>query len=204
VRRCADLNHIIRTYENDLIEFARLRNAIIHGSDSGQLIAEPHINIVELLEKIERLINTPPHAVDIIKSKDVITIDAARKLRDLITETGKSGHGTIPAYKMHTLVGVVRWRKFIEDIGNFIIANKDLDDFINMVSIEEYLRTYPQAGHFTIVSSHVTIEEVLTLFNQNRKLSCVIITPSGAATELPVGIITNADIMDLIKVIENY
>jgi len=205
IRRCADLNHVIRTYENDLVNFARLRNAIIHSSDVAQVIAEPHARVVELMEKITQLITTPPFAIDIIKSKGhVAIIDATRKMRDLITETGKLGHGTIPAYKKHHLVGVVRWRKFIEDIGNCIMNKHDLDEYINNTTIEDYLHHYPHCGHFSVASAKVTIEEILTMFDQNRKLACVILTKSGAATELPIGIITNADIMDLVEAIEDY
>lgn len=204
IRRCADLNHVIRTYENELINFARLRNAIIHSSDSTQVIAEPHLDVVLLLEKITALISTPPLVIDVLQARHVTIIDASRTLYDLIKETGKTGHGTIPAYKGNNLIGVVRWRKLIEDMGNSILDNKDLDDFIRHTSTEDYLRVYPQSGHFTVVSRQVTIEQALTIFNNNRKIAAIIITARGTATERPIGIITNADIMDLIKIIEDY
>ena len=38
IRRCADLNHVVRGHENDLINFARLRNAIVHSSDNNRVI----------------------------------------------------------------------------------------------------------------------------------------------------------------------
>ncbi len=202
IRRCADLNQIIRGYENQLINFARLRNAIIHNSDSSRVIAEPHITVVELMEKICALITRPPLAMEVINSKSVLIIDAQRSVADLIKETGKSGYGVIPAYKGSTLIGVVRWRKLIEDFGNSIIGNGGIDQFIINVSIEEYLRTYPQSGHFAVVSAGVTVEEILTIFDNNRKLSSILITKTGTAMEKPIGIITNSDIMDLVKKIK--
>lgn len=204
IRRCADLNHVIRKFENDLINFARLRNAIIHHKDSSQVIAEPHIDVVNFMEKVARLIGTPPLVVDIFKARVVLTIDATRKMYDLIKETGKSGYGVIPAYKGNNLVGVVRWRKLIEDLSNSIVDNKSVDEFIRNTSIEDYLRMYPHTGHFAVVSANVTIEEVLTIFNNNRKIAAILITHSGLASERPIGIVTNADIIDLIKIIENY
>ena len=204
IRRCADLNQVIRTYENDLITYARLRNAIIHSSEMGQVIAEPHLDVVLQMEKIAALISTPPLVKDIIKMRPVKLIDAQRSMYDLIKETGKTGHSVIPAYSSNHLVGMVRWRKLIEDLGNSIMDTNDLDEFLKHTTIEEYLRSYPQSGHFTIVNQQVTIEQVLTIFNDNRKIAAVLITPKGTAMEKPIGILTNADIMDLIKVIENY
>ena len=203
IRRCADLNHVIRGYENDLINFARLRNAIVHSSDNNKVIAEPHLEVVQLMEKIAKLVTTPPLVVDIVRLRPVTTIDATRNLYDLIKETGKTGHGMIPAYKGNNLVGIVRWRKLIEDLAT-ILDNKDLDDFIRQTTIENYLRMYPQSGHFTIVKKDVTIEQVLTIFNNNRKIAAVLITENGTATEKPVGFLTNADIIDLVKIIESY
>ncbi len=203
IRRCADLNHVIRGYENDLINFARLRNAIVHSSDNNKVIAEPHLDVVELMEKIASLITTPPLVVEVMRLRPVATIDATRNLYDLIKETGKTGHGMIPAYKGNNLVGIVRWRKLIEDLAG-ILDTCDLDQFIRKTSIEDYLRMYPQSGHFTIVNQSVTIEQILTIFNNNRKIAGILITENGTATELPICFLTNADIIDLVKIIESY
>ncbi|MBO5229264.1 MAG: hypothetical protein J6B20_00480 [Clostridia bacterium] len=203
IRRCADLNHVIRGYENDLINFARLRNAIVHSSDNNKVIAEPHLDVVELMEKIASLITTPPLVVEVMRLRPVATIDATRNLYDLIKETGKTGHGMIPAYKGNNLVGIVRWRKLIEDLAG-ILDTCDLDQFIRKTSIEDYLRMYPQSGHFTVVNQGVTIEQILTIFNNNRKIAGILITENGTATELPVCFLTNADIIDLVKIIESY
>ena len=203
IRRCADLNHVVRGHENDLINFARLRNAIVHSSDNNKVIAEPHLDVVNLMEKIATLITTPPLVVDILHVRPVTVIDATRNLYDLIKETGKTGHGMIPAYKGNTLVGIVRWRKLIEDLAG-ILDTCDLDQFIRKTTIEDYLHMYPQSGHFTIVNKDVTIEQILTIFNNNRKIAAVLITEQGTAMEKPLCFLTNSDIIDLVKVIENY
>ncbi|MBQ7973751.1 MAG: hypothetical protein IJ295_02245, partial [Clostridia bacterium] len=80
----------------------------------------------------------------------------------------------------------------------------DLDQFIRKTSIEDYLHLYPQSGHFTIVNKDVTIEQVLTIFNNNRKIAGVLITEKGTAMEPPISFLTNADIIDLVKIIESY
>ncbi len=203
IRRCADLNSVIRSHENDLINFARLRNAIVHSSDNNKVIAEPHLDVVELMEKIAKLITTPPLVIDILRQRPVTVIDATRSLYDLIKETGKTGHGMIPAYRDNFLIGIVRWRKLIEDLAT-ILDTTNLDNFIRQTSIENYLRLYPQAGHFSIVSKNITIEQALTIFNNNRKIAGILLTENGTATERPIGFLTNADLIDLVKIIESY
>ena len=204
VRRCADLNHIIRQYEDDLVNLARLRNAIIHNSDNARVVAEPHNSVVELIDKIARLISTPPLVVDVIHSRGAVVIANANiRLRDFVIEYS-GGHGTIPVYKDTNLIGVIRWRELVFRLGTMIARGESVDAFINSLTVEEYIRNYPESGLYAVVSRAVTIEQILTTFDQNKKLACVLITGSGVATELPIGIITNADIMYLLNIIEKY
>ena len=204
IRRCSGLNTVVRIYEDELLDLARLRNAIVHNK-SDKLIAEPNIEVVELLEKIAKLLSTPPLAVDSIASKTVDTAPHNLPLRDLILETARVRHSNIPIYKGDTLIGVIRWRKFVEVLAKYIISqNKSVDEFIQSTTTEEFIKTFPYNNHYLIVSSKVSIEEVLTLFNQNRKLASVIITKDGTAECRPVGIVTGGDVMDLLKVLEDF
>jgi predicted transcriptional regulator len=202
IRRCATINQIIRSYEDDLIDLARLRNAIIH-SKSEQVIAEPHEDVVELMEKVARIISTPPLAIDAIKAVKVDTIDAEASLRDYIVMSSAVGHSNIPVYKRNMLIGVLQRHSFLEFIGHILKEGRSLDEFLQRTTSEQFLREYPTNNHFTIVSARVTIEEVIELFT-NRKLSAVIITDNGTSGGKLCGIITTADIMDLMNILEGY
>ena len=59
IRRTVALNYVVRKYEDELIDYGRLRNAIVHSSNDKMIIAEPHEDVVEKFEKIEKLINSP-------------------------------------------------------------------------------------------------------------------------------------------------
>lgn len=87
---------------------------------------------------------------------------------------------------------------------HIITTGKSLDVFIANTTAEQYLSTFPSNNHFMVASNKITIEQVLTLFNQNRKLACIIITKDGSVSCKPLGIITGGDVMDLMKVLENY
>jgi predicted transcriptional regulator len=204
IRRCASLNTVIRGYEDELIALARLRNAIVH-SKSERIIAEPHDDIVELTEKIARIVATPPLAADVLKSRNVKTVRSSMSLRDLMIETNRSGYSNLPVYKNNALIGVINWKKTVEVLGGILMqADRSVDLFINHTTAEEFIREFPANEHYHLATAQITIEEVLKLFNANRKLSCVIITKTGNFLEPPMGIITAADVMDLMKVLEDF
>ena len=202
IRRCASLNQVIRLYEDDLIDLARLRNAIIH-SRSEQVIAEPHEDVVLLMEKVAKIISTPPLAVDAIKSRKVDTIKHDCVLRDYIVMSSSVGHSNIPVYKRDMLVGVMQRHKFLEYMGHILADGRSIDDYLSKTTIEEYLREHSSTEHFTIVSARVTIEEVIEMFS-NRKLTSVLITENGTSGGKLMGIITTADIIGLMQILEGY
>ena len=202
IRRCSSLNQVIRLYEDDLIDLARLRNAIVH-SRSEQIIAEPHEEVVELIEKVARIISTPPLAIDSIKSVEVDIMDSEATLHDFIIKSYRVGHGNIPVYKKNILIGVLQRNTFMEAFGKVLEENRNIQDFLTKTTVEEYLREFPYTNHFTIVSSKITIEEILELFG-NRKLACVLVTENGTSGAGLLGIITNADIIDLMQILEGY
>jgi len=203
-------------YEDDLIDLARLRNAIIH-SRSEQIIAEPHEEVVDLIEKVARIISTPPLAIDAMKSIDVEVIDAEANLYDFILKSYKVGHSNIPVYKKNTvtersgtrtepcevLIGVLQRHTFMEALGKILEQGRSIEEFLKNTTAEQYLREFPYTTHFALVSAGITIEEILELFG-NRKLTSVLITENGTSGAPLLGIITTADIIDLMQILEGY
>lgn len=204
IRRCSNLNTVIRGYEDDLISFARLRNAIVHNK-SEKIIAEPHEDVVVLTEKIARVVVTPPAAIDVIKSRNVETVSACLSIGELMMEIDRVKFSNLPVYKNNALIGVVNLRKIASAQGNIISkGERTVDSFLKNTTVEEFLHEYPSNEHYHLVSSKITIEGVLKQFDGNRKLACIVITKNGNFLEQPIGIITGADIFDLKKVLEGY
>jgi len=203
VRRCSSLNAVIKNHEDDLIAFARLRNAIVH-SVGEHIVAEPHIEIVEMMEKIARIVSTPPLALDVIKARNVVVVASHVSLRQWLVEKSKFGYSNIPVYKSSALIGVMHWRNYVDAMAKVLVENRSIDQFVDNTTVEEFLREFPSGNYYHLASSRVTIEEVLKLFNNNRKLACIVITKSGNYLEQPMGIITGADVMDFMKVLEDF
>ena len=202
IRKVATVNTIVKKFEEDLIDYGRLRNAIVHKS-TEEIIAEPNMEVVEKLEKIARLINTPPKVVDCLKKRNVYSVDGTATLKEVISQMGKFGYSIIPAYLSGTLIGVINRKMIVDSVAKFISYGKSLDEAINQ-PISDCTSIFYETSHYEVVSKNITVENLLYMFDQNRKLSSVILTENGNYNEQPVAVVVSADIIDLNKILDNY
>jgi len=203
IRKVASVNSIVKKHEDDLIDYGRLRNAIIHRSISGEVIAEPHDDVVLKLEAITRQIKTPPRAMDSVVNRKVFVVDASEKIKNLLTEMYKSGYSNIPVYRSGTLLGVVSRKMILDSIGKAILDGESAEEFLNK-SVIDAIDLEGISSHYEVVPSSITIDNLLYLFQQNRKLSTVIITKTGSYKEQPLGIVVTADTIDMQAILDNY
>lgn len=204
IRRAVSVNHIVRKYEDDLIDFGRLRNAIIHGSNDDVTIAEPHEDVVLKIEHLERLITTPPKALDVLEEKEVYTVSYNLSIKDVIKTISQTQFSNLPVYKNGELIGVANGQKILNAIGQHLLASEDIDDYLNNHTIEEVVEMPTTNSYYMVMNSNVTIDEVLAEFLANRKLLVIIITKTGTMNEAPLAIVTSSDYMLLNKIMENY
>ena len=204
VRRAARTNQIVAKYEDDLIDYGRLRNAIVHNSNEDITIAEPHDEVVVEYERIAELVCTPPLAINTICNKVSSIVEYNTKLKDYLEYSYKTGYSNVPIFKKGMLIGVANNSKIMEVIGKKIYEKKDINDFINNTNIEDVLKEFSSESYYTIANEKITLDKVLNLFTENRKLLRVVITKSGTLLEPPLGIIVIRDIMEINKILDNY
>lgn len=204
VRRCVAFNFIIRKYEDDLISFGRLRNAIIH--DNGEtIIAEPHTEVVEKIEKIERLLTAPPKALDSVARRDVLMVSASKSMREVIKLIASSSYSNLPVFdKDGEIIGIANGQKILDSFGKFLIAGGKADSFLDSVKIEDMLSKIESSNYYAFANKDITIEQALSLFHQNSKLLAILITENGGAREKPLGIMTGSDVLKMNKIIEKF
>ena len=204
IRRSVVTNHIVRKYEDDLIDYGRLRNAIIHKSNDKFIIAEPHLDVVEKIEKIARLIATPPKVIETKCVHDVFTVAHDVKVMNVIEIMSQTSYSNIPVFKDGVLIGVANGQKIINQFGSYVSSGKEPIEFLSNKTIGELVEAETEQQYFHVASVDVSIEEIMNMFFINRKLLCVILTKYGKMGETPIGIITTGDYMELNKIIENY
>lgn len=204
VRRSARTNKIVAKYEDKLIDYGRLRNAIVHNSNDEIIIAEPHLSVVEEYEKITSLIITPPLAINTVSKNIVSCIEYDVKLKDVMEYDYTSGFSNIPIFKKGMLIGVANGQKIIDVLGKKVYQKEDIGKYIENTSIEDVIKEFPDQNYYAIANEKITLDKVLNMFSENRKLLLVLITKTGSLLEAPLGIITISDIMAINKVLDNF
>lgn len=202
IRKVATVNTVVAKFEEDLIDYGRLRNAIVHRS-SDEIIAEPNTAIVEKLEKIARIINTPPKVVDSLRLRPVFSVTGDTTLKDVIVAMGKSGYSVVPVYISDTLVGVINRKMIVDSLERIISSGADLDEMVSQ-PVSKCIDIFNETNHYEVAPMTLTIENLLYMFAQNRKLSSIILTENGNYNEPPKAVVVSADIIDLNKVLDNY
>jgi predicted transcriptional regulator len=202
IRKVATVNTVVRKFEEDLIDYGRLRNAIVHKS-SDEIIAEPNIEVVEKIEKIARLINTPPKVIESLKPRKVFSVMGDTTLKEVVSEMFKCGYSVVPVYIKGTLVGVINRKMIVDAVGKIIMQGKDIDESINE-PVSKSIDIFTETSHYEVAPSSLTIENLLYMFQQNRKLSSVILTENGNYSEPAKAVIVSADIIDLNSILDNY
>ena len=204
IRRSVVLNSVVRKYEEDLIDFGRLRNAIIHQGNSKYILAEPHDDIVEKIEKLAKLIVEPPTAIDRVGNKDVISIDGEMKVAKAIELIYQTGYSNLPAYEKDKLVGILNGRKLINVLGKKISEGVNLEKFIQNTTVKDVMAEMGEDYYFILSDESLTVEAAMNYFESNRKLLIILITKDGKDTSKPLKIISSADIIDMKKILDVY
>lgn len=204
IRRSSRMNAFVKKYEDQLIDYGRLRNAIVHSFNESMVIAEPHTDVVEEYERLSKVICTPPLAVDTVCNKDIHTITSDVMLNQVIQNIYKTGISNWPVYKDGMLIGVANSRKLIKEIGKKIYEKRDINEYLENTKIEDAISNFGEDNYYTIANKNVTLDKILQLFSENRKLSLIVITESGSLLEQPIGVVAIADIMDVNKILDNY
>lgn len=204
IRKTVLLNSVVRKYEDDLIDYGRLRNAIVHKGNSNFVIAEPHDEVVEKMEGISRLIATPPLAYDKISTHEVLCVNGTDILSDAIKLMARSGYSNLPVYTNNSLVGVLNGQRLMDILGRHLVAGDNIQKFIEKVTVGDIIKELDNEHYYCLVDEKITIEQVMNLFETNNKLLIVLISRAGSEDYPPLGIITKDDVIEMQKVLDVY
>ena len=205
IRRSVPVNYLVRKYEDKLVDYGRLRNAIIHKSNDEFIIAEPHNDVTIEFEHIANLIATPPKALELLEKAEVVTTTHNTSLADVIKLMEKTKFSNIPIYRDNELIGVASGKYIVEAIGNLLKSGANIDKAIKSTTIEQVVeQNQPIYSYFEVAKASITVEEVLERFYRNHKLQIILTTKNGTSKEQPISIITSGDLIELNKVFEDY
>ncbi|MGE6489691.1 CBS domain-containing protein [Paenisporosarcina sp. NPDC076898] len=186
-------NAIVRRYEEDLKEYATLRNAIVHHQTSTEYaIAEPHDEIVQALETIDEALAKPVTVGEMFERK-VSTLQAKDTLRDALIMIRDKQFTQIPVYNDNVFVGL------LTAVGiTFWLANHvENEDISWEMTVESTLQHEKKKENHLFVPREMSIFEAEELFKdamaKGKRLEALLITDKDGL----VGIVTPLDLMKI-------
>jgi CBS domain-containing protein len=200
VRKSASASSVVRRYEDDLLTYSRLRNAIVHNSDDRAVVAEPHANVTEHIEYIARLLATPPRAS--AYSRKAVTTAHGTTLYAAVRLMAAGDYSNVPVIKDGAIIGVINNKLIVRAIAGALSEPCDLTEFLKNTAVASALSDYSE--HYRIESGGITVDGALDRFARNRKLQIVILTSDGTRTGDIIGVLTTGDIMELNRVLDDY
>ena len=204
VKRTSPSNYIVKKYEQKLIDYARLRNAIIHQGEVDMVVAEPHTKVVEEFEYIEKLICAPPKALYSFAQREVVSLPHDALLVDLIKIMYESQYSNIPILEKHKLIGVANNKLVIQSIANALNKGVSIDEYLRKTRACEILSEDMMGIYYSVLSEEATLARVMDEFEKNRKLVAVLITKSGNCLEKILCMITAYDIVEISDILDKY
>lgn len=181
----------------NLKQYAKLRNAIVHEEIAEDYyIAEPHISVVENIEKISESVYHPPSAFT-LAAKPVIYVNLTMPVEKLLDIINKYGYSQYPVYEHK------RFKGLITDGGIARWLSAHIHEgytFIKKCNVEHVLKS-EKMKNVAFMEQSKDIYELESLFEQfsqkKQKLEAVLITETGVQHELPLGIVTSWDLLQI-------
>lgn len=197
VKILRDSNPIIRKYSDDLLEYAELRNAIVHDkTDATYVIAEPHDSIVDHIVEIEKEL-TKPKIVYSYFARSVFTLQAEETVETVLKIIRERKFTKFPIYHGKRFLGLITQKGITTWLSHQI--NGDLTTCIEKPLSDVLAFEAPDNHQF--ISGNSSLYEAIDMFQRQigngRRLEAILITENGNPEEPLVGIITNWDIMEV-------
>ncbi|MTK13321.1 MAG: CBS domain-containing protein [Clostridiaceae bacterium] len=201
IKKMASKNKIFLRCKEDLIDFAKLRNAIVHNPDRkyAEPIAEPHDYALNKYKEISDKVKNPPLAINTIaiKSEHIYTTDMNAVALDVMKEMNRNTYTHVPVVENGSIIGV-----FSENtVFSYMVKKEDvliekdvkIREFADFIPIEKHVSEF-----FKFVSKNTLVIDIEEMFQKElhngKRLSVVFITESGNYTEKILGLITAWDI----------
>lgn len=202
VRRVARSDSMIAQFADDLLEYADLRNAIVHDLvEPEQIIAEPHPSVVERIEQIAEIVERPPLIIPKFQ-REVYTVCSDDSILDVMGLMREHGYTQFPVYEpdgqfagLLTDRCIARWLTFE--------LEKVMLNIIEEIAVADVLVYDKTRGHnVTFLPQHATVFDAYSEFEQHMvsdypRLEAILVTANGREDEKLLGIITPWDIFRL-------
>lgn len=206
IREMSKKNRVFRNNENDLLDYAKLRNAIVHNSHKkvADPIAEPHEYIVKRYKSLLDSVMNPPKALDTIaiKSDKIFSAQLSNNLYGILKKMKDNSFTHVPIFDGEKFIGVLSENTLF----SYMVDNKDviitteylIKELIDYIPIDNHIGEY-----FEFVERQSLVLDIVEKFSDylidTKRLGAIFITENGLGSQKILGMITAWDIAGHLK-----
>ncbi len=197
VRILRNSNAIVKRYSDELLEFAELRNAIVHNTvEMDQAIAEPHDSVVAKIVEIEKKLSRPKKVIDAYAC-EVYAFQESDALSDLLAVTREKSLSKFPIYSGDELKGMITQK----GIANWMARNMKDGALPPVSTLLQDVLPFEEGKNYKFISMHTSVYQAVEIFkeqiSEGKRLEALLITKKGHPSEALLGIITAWDILEI-------
>lgn len=196
-------NAYVKKYAEDLLQYADLRNAIVHTRRANAVIAEPHEEVVLNIEHIARLISNPPIVADVMTLRPK-SVERGASLGEVLQMFRKHNVSRCPIVSKGGVEGLITVKsivKWLETVAEESLAQQSEEkvtvEAAMAVSVESLLG-FSNDNEYEIVGRQMSVAEAVEIFQKGisagRYVQALLVTTNGRRESPLVGIVTPSDL----------
>lgn len=196
VKILKEQNPIVKRYAEDLLEYAELRNAIVHNKiNTNYAIAEPHDSVIKSIKKVEKELLEPRKVIPLFAC-DVYTFQVDDRLSDLLHVIYQKGYTKFPVYEGNQFQGLISPKGIAKWMSKHAADMPSSDQ----VTLREVLGCV-ERNNYRFIKPNVSVYRAEDIFKEQigrgNRIEALFITKNSTDKEDLQGIITNWDIMKI-------
>ena len=187
VHLAAKNNRVVAKHEEILIEYADLRNAIVHQrSREEEIIAEPIDSVTENIERIADLLNQNEN-VFAYATVPVTTADETTTVKEAYEMLHEVDADKLPIYCQGEFLGLVT----MDQIAGWVINGNSVDDLVRKLISKDGPTTVFMARSQSIMEAVLFFDQSET---ERSSAPVILVTENGNMQEEPIGILSTHDL----------
>ncbi|MBO0439501.1 CBS domain-containing protein [Candidatus Enterococcus ikei] len=181
----------ITLFQDDLLQMAQLRNAIVHERISTDfVIAEPNDWAVQRMQEIEQALISPEKVLPRF-SKKVTGFDVNISIKEILSIVARKQYSQFPIYDDGVFKGLIT----VRGIGIWLAIESSKGDIhLEGKKASELLVNNYKGSNYQFVSKETTVFQVEEMFVTQVRLEAILITKDGNPNGSLLGIIRPRDL----------
>lgn len=178
-------------FQDDLLQMAQLRNAIVHEQISTDfVIAEPNEWAVDRLLEIEKALISPEKVLPRF-SKKVTGFDVNISIKEILSIVARKQYSQFPIYDNGRFKGLIT----VRGLGIWLAVESSNGDIqLDGRKASELLVSNYKGSNYQFVDKETTVFQVEELFATQIRLEAILITKDGNPNGSLLGIIRPRDL----------